>query len=217
MVKSLVMPAPYTLETHERWLVARFAEPWMVLSWAVVNGGYQRVSSVVWLYLKLHEIAGVEDPVAWMRGQMHQEQLAGAVGFMTSRRALEWVEAEAVEADAQAWAIGTVGLSNAMRVGDRLKPPGSWGTINLLVASSVALTPEAALEALALVSEAKTAAMRDLGPHSGTGTDYMAVAWPCTGTPQTYSGKHTAQGAAIGRAAYEAVHRGASLWLKEFA
>ncbi|MBL8216293.1 MAG: adenosylcobinamide amidohydrolase [Bryobacterales bacterium] len=211
------MPVPYTLETRERWLVARFAEPWMVLSWAVVNGGYQRTSSVVWLYLKLHEIADVPDPVAWMRGQMYQEQLAGAVGFMTSRRALEWVEAEANEADAQAWAVGTVGLSNAMRVGDPLKPPGSWGTINLLVASSVALTPEAALEALALVSEAKTAAMRDLGPHTGTGTDYMAIAWPCAGAPQPYAGKHTAQGAAIGRAAYQAVHRGASLWLKEFA
>lgn len=211
------MPPPYTLETRERWLVARFAEPWMVLSWAVVNGGYQRVSTVTWLYLKLHEIAGVADPVAWMRGEMHREQLAGAVGFMTSRRALEWVEAEAQEGEAQAWAIGTVGLSNAMHVGDPLKPPGSWGTINLLVASSVALTPEAALEALALLSEGKTAALRELGPHSGTGTDYMAIAWPCSGQQQPYAGKHTAQGAAIGRAAYEAVKQGASLWLKEFA
>lgn len=211
------MPAPYTLETRERWLVARFAEPWMALSWAVVNGGYQRVSSIVWLYLKLHEIAEVPDPVAWMRAEMHREQLAGAVGFMTSRRALEWVEADAAEGDARAWAVGTVGLSNAMRVGEPLRPLGSWGTINLLVASSVPLTPEAALEALALVSEAKTAALRDLGPHTGTGTDYLAVAWPRTGEPQPYCGKHTAQGAAIGRAAYAAVHRGASLWLEEFA
>jgi adenosylcobinamide amidohydrolase len=214
------MPAPpYTIETRDSWLVARFPEPWMVLSWAVVNGGYQRTQSVVWLYLRLHEIQHVADPIAWMHGRMHAGKLAGAVGFMTSRRALAWVEDTAQDGDAHAWAIATVGLSNAIHIAQPRVPPAAMPancTINLLVATNIPLTPEAALEALSLIAEGKTAAMLEAGPHTGTGTDYMAIAWPCTGTPERYAGKHTPQGAAIGRAAYRTVAKGIADWEQEY-
>src|SRR5207237_9110467 len=119
------------------------------------------------------------------------------------------------EGDCAAWAVGTVGLSNALRVGD---PAGeaSGGTINLLVCVSAPLTTEAALEGLCLAGEGKTLAVLESGTRStasearatGTGTDYIALAWPTVGTPLPYSGKHTAAGAAIGRAAFLAVTRG---------
>ena len=221
MVASVVA-APYTLEQRSRWLIARFSEPWNLLSWCVVNGGFQRTKTVGWLYLQPNEIAEVSDSADWMRARMYAEGLGDAVGFMTSRRAHCWVEGSAEEAECQAWAVGTVGLSNALRVGD---PAGKskCGTINLLVCVNAPLTTEAALEGLCLAGEAKTAAVLESGtrssispaPATGTGTDYMAVAWPPKGAPLPYSGKHTAAGAAIGRAAFETVTRGIAQWRDE--
>jgi len=213
---------PYSVETRPRWLIAGFAEPWNIVSWAVANGGWQRVQQVAWLYLRLHEIAEVQDIEGWMRGEMHREELAGAVGFMTSRRALEWVETEAVEADARAWAVGTVGLSNRLRAGDGVSVR-ECGTINLLVCCSQALTVEAALEASCLVSEAKALAMVESGERSvqsglaasGTGTDCIAVAWPVHGERLRYAGKHTAVGSAMGRAAFDLVAEGIRVWRAE--
>jgi len=221
MVASVVA-TPYVLEQRSRWLIARFTEPWSLLSWCVVNGGFQRTKTVGWLYLQKNEIATVTDSADWMRAAMHAEGLSDAVAFVTSRRVHCCVEASADEADCQAWAIGAVGLSNALRVGDRAEK-SSCGTINLLVCVSAALTMEAALEALSLASEAKTLAVLESGTRSivsqaaatGTGTDYMAVAWPAKGGQLPYAGKHTVAGAAIGRAAFNAVTQGIAQWRDE--
>jgi adenosylcobinamide amidohydrolase len=223
MVASLV-ERPYKLEARDRWLVAGFAEPWAVVSWAVVNGGWQRTRQVAWLYLQLHEIAGVADAAEWMQGQMYGEGLAGAVGFMTSRRAGAFVEATGSDRECSAWAVGTVGLSNALRVGDSSGPIAMPGTINMLVCCSQPLTVEAATEALCLASEAKALAVLEGGVESvrsglaasGTGTDYLAVAYPIAGERTAYAGKHTAVGAAVGQAAYGAVAKGVDEWLREY-
>ena len=222
MVASMVVP-PYVLEDRSRWLIARFSEPWNLLSWCVVNGGFQRTKTVGWLYLQQNEIAAVNDSADWMRAAMHAEGLSDAVGLMTSRRVHCWVEGSAQESDCQAWAVGTVGLSNALRVGDPVGKP-SCGTINLLVCVNAPLTTEAALEALCLAGEAKTLAVLESGtrsigsqaPATGTGTDYVALAWPAKGALLPYSGKHTAPGAAVGRAAFEAVTRGIAQWRREY-
>lgn len=218
-----VTEKPYCIETRDRWLVAAFAEPWAVNSWAIVNGGWQHVRNVAWLYLQQNEIAAVDDAADWMRARMHAAGLAGAVGFMTSRRVLAWVETSAVEQGCCAWAVATVGLSNRLRAGDSSSAVQHGGTINLLVATSCPLTVEASLEALALVSEAKAVAVLESGERSvesrlaatGTGTDCLAVAWPVAGERSPYAGKHTAAGSAIGRAAYLAVSQGIREWRKE--
>ncbi|MBI2685243.1 MAG: adenosylcobinamide amidohydrolase [Acidobacteria bacterium] len=218
-----VVGKPFALEARGRWLVAQFAQPRAVLSWAVVNGAWQRTDQVVWLYLRKGEIANVPDPADWMRAQMHAEGVAGAVGFLTSRRAGAFVEGEGFDTGCHAWAVGTLGLSNALRAGDPSGAIASPGTINLLVCCSQPLTTEAALEALALTAEAKALAMIESGvvstrtgqPASGTGTDYLAIAWPVPGDRTPYAGKHTPAGAAIAQATYRAVSRGIADWLKE--
>lgn len=214
---------PYRLETRERWLVARFAEPWTVVSWAIANGGWQQTHTVAWLYLRLDEISGVEDPAPWMKAQMHAEGLSGAVGFLTTRRAHCWTEAEAEDGECRAWAVGTVGMSNARRAGDAAGAGKGGGTINQLVCVSSPLTMEAALEVLALTSEAKALAAVESGvvsgasgrPCTGTGTDYLALAWPLEGARRHYGGKHTNVGAAAGRAAYEFAREGIRVWRAE--
>ena len=202
--------------------MARFPEPWNMLSWCVVNGGFQRTNTAAWLYLQRNQILGVADPVDWMRREMYSAGVSGALGFMTSRRLHSSVESAATEADCNAWAVGTVGMSNALRAGDA---QGIWtlGTINLLVAVDKPLTMEAALEALCLMSEAKALAVLESGvrsivskaPATGTGTDYLALAWSSTDGCEPYAGKHTAVGAAVGRATYLAVQQGVAEWQKE--
>lgn len=214
---------PYRLETRDRWLVARFDEPWCVLSWAIVNGGWQQTQSVAWLFLRLNEIACVDEPALWMKGQLRAEGLSGAVGFLTTRRAHGWVESGAEDGGCRAWAVGTVGMSNARRAGDAADTLAEHGTINQLVCVSSPLTTEAALEVLALTSEAKALAAVESGvrsgksrlPCTGTGTDYLALAWPMAGARQQYGGKHTSVGAAAGRAAYELVNEGIRIWREE--
>jgi len=224
MVASVVAK-PYTLTERPRWLIATFAEPWNVLSWAVVNGGFQRASQVAWLYLQPNEIAGLSDVRDWMTAEMRCANLAGSVGFMTSRRRHAWVEMHATESETHCWAVGTVGLGNALRVGDSVSRAVQCpGTINLLVCCSQALAAEAATELIALVSEAKAVAMICSGivsrqsakPATGTGTDYLAVAWPNTGERLRYAGKHTKVGSAAGRAAFQAVNEGIGQWTCEY-
>jgi adenosylcobinamide amidohydrolase len=195
----------------------------MVLSWAIANGGWQRTDRIAWLYLQLNEISHVEEPAEWMKERMHAEGLSGAVGFLTTRRAHRWMESGAVEGECRAWAVGTVGMSNARRAGDAAQPGIRGGTINQLVCVSSPLTVEAALEVLALTSEAKALAAVESGlasggsgkPCTGTGTDYLALAWPVEGVRQRYGGKHTCIGAAAGRAAYEFVREGIRVWREE--
>ncbi|WP_035957856.1 adenosylcobinamide amidohydrolase [Bryobacter aggregatus] len=210
------------VETRGRWLIVTFDEPCAVLSWAIVNGGWQQTRQIAWLYLEANEIAGVEEPADWLRSQMHAAGLAGAVGLMTSRRQHAYVEAEASDGDCVARSVATMGFSNALRVGD---PSGPWqpATINLLVHLSTPLTTEAALETLNLLTEAKTLATLEQGiaskrsgePATGTGTDYMVLAWPLAGPRQAYGGKHTAVGAAAGKAALAAMRAGIPDWKAE--
>lgn len=214
---------PFQLEASGDWLVASFAEPCAILSWAIVNGGWQQTTKVAWLYLKPNELAGIADPAEWLQARMHSHGLAGAVGLMTSRRLHAWVEAEASEEDCKAWAVATVGLSNALRAGDPSGLAAPAGTVNLVVHVSKPVSTECALELLCLVSEAKALAALESGVPSrrsglaatGTGTDYLALAWPLGGDREIYGGKHTALGAAAGRATYLAIRDAIRQWLEE--
>jgi adenosylcobinamide amidohydrolase len=85
------------------------------------------------------------------------------------------------------------------------------------------LSPEALLEASALVTEAKALVMIEEGVRSrrsglaatGTGTDCVVVAAPRSGATSKYAGKHTAVGAAIGASVDDALRRGVRAWLAE--
>ncbi len=119
-------------------------------------------------------------------------------------------------------AVATVGLGNALAVGDS-PGPMSVGTINVLVQLSHALDEAGLAEALALASEARTAAVldgrvpsrRSQELASGTGTDCIVVAAPEGGEPLRWVGKHTLAGSLLGGAVREAVARGVRRWIAE--
>jgi adenosylcobinamide amidohydrolase len=220
---------PFRLETPPRWLVVRFhdADGWNVLSWALVNGGFQRLEGVAWHYLRLNELLGVARPDEWMSSQMHTAGLSTFAGLLTTRREHAYIEDFAAEGSCRCWSVASIGLSNALRAGDttgEIRFGSSVGTINLLLVCSEPLTTEAALESIGIASEAKALAMIESGtssrrsgePASGTGTDYVVIAWPNRPSArESYAGKHTAIGAAIGRAAYQAVAKGIRTWQDE--
>ena len=160
--------------------------------------------------------------MALLQGWLLEADLPDAVGMLTSR-SLQYVHTAAVTVEGiTAEAVATVGLSNALRVGD---PPGAMspGTINLLVRLSAALSLAGSLEALSIAAEARTAAVsaagwpsrRTDGVATGTGTDCIALATPLRDTALPWCGKHTAAGSAIGQAVLAVIGEGVRCWISQ--
>lgn len=210
------------LQRRQKMVVAALDGPHRVLSWAVCGGGMTIASAVVWTYFRNTDLPIGADPVALLRARLVQAGLPGAVGMMTSRN-LDHVHTASVEVDGvQAEAVATVGLSNALRVGD---PPGRGvvGTINLLVRLSTPLSPAAMVEAISIATEARTAAVTAAGWPSrrtghiatGTGTDCIVIAAPLGEPAQAWCGKHTAEGSAIGQSTLTVIDAGVRTWLTQ--
>jgi adenosylcobinamide amidohydrolase len=216
-------PSALAIEQAPQLLVARFAEPHRVVSWAIVGGGLRRARSVAWVEVSDTELRPPVDAHAHARMRLDAAGVPDAVALLTSRDLRAYVDVTETFRDVSCRCIATVGLGNALRAGDPPGPDGHIGTINVLCHASVPLTDEAMLEALALASEARALAIREADvpsqisalPASGTGTDCIVIASPETGDMQRYAGKHTVLGHLIGRTVHDAVRDGAVQWLRE--
>ncbi|WP_211193970.1 adenosylcobinamide amidohydrolase [Pyxidicoccus fallax] len=205
--------------------MVRLGAPHAVLSWAVHKGGRTRASEVVWRQVTEAELGPDVDPALLLSRSLTAKELSGAVGLLTSRDVSRYEDITRAHGEYSARCVATVGLGNALAIGDSPGPlRRSVGTINLLCVLSHPVGEGALVEAVSLATEARTAAMlearfpsrRSLRPATGTGTDCIVVAAPEAGaTPETWVGKHTALGAALGAAVHEAVARGAHAWLAE--
>ncbi len=205
------------------WLVARFARPQALLGWAVVRGGRVTGTTVAWRQVHDDELGPGVDPRRFLSRRLREAGLTGAVGLLTSRAVDRYHDTERVEGGVRARCLATVGLGNALRVGDPPGPLRRVGTINLMAWVSVPLAPTAALEALSIATEARTAAILAAGvasrqsgaPATGTGTDCIVIACPVEARGAAYAGKHTALGHVIGGAVYDAVLAGAERWIED--
>jgi adenosylcobinamide amidohydrolase len=203
------------------WLVVDLGADHEVASWAIVNGGRRRARVVAWLRVNNADLPPDVDPRRLLADRLAARGMTDAVGLLTSGLIENYAEARASTGDVAAHAIATVGLSNALRIGD---PPGQGvvaGTINIVCRISAALSEEAALEALSLIAEARTAAVaesqvpsrRSHAPATGTGTDCIALAWPrAPAAAADYAGKHTAIGHVVGAAVLQSVRTGIATW-----
>jgi adenosylcobinamide amidohydrolase len=113
----------------------------------------------------------------------------------------------------------TAGLSNPRRAGDRAEhrkmttQPEEKGTINIIAMTSAILTGAAMVEALMMVTEAKSAVLQDASIRSpvsnkiatGTGTDAIAVVSGHGPETVRYCGKHVLIGEILGRLVTDAV------------
>jgi adenosylcobinamide amidohydrolase len=157
---------------------------------------------------------------------LRERGLAHAIGLLTSRNVSTYRDVTCEGWGIRARCIATVGLGNALRAGDPPGVGGRIGTINLLLHVDTPLTDQALLEASAIVTEAKAAAMMEAGissrrsgrPATGTGTDCTVVTCKVQqsrGQRMVYAGKHTQIGSLIGDAAFQATSRGIAAWLLE--
>jgi adenosylcobinamide amidohydrolase len=213
-----------TLRLLDRWLIAEFSSPHRVVSWAIANGGIRTASKVGWYFVERDELKLVSSPARYLRSRMRLAALEDAVAMMTGRRLHAYVEKRAEAGEDSCHVIVTAGLSNALRAGDPASCLPAAGTINILCWISAPLDSGASLEALALVAEARTAAMLDSGvrstvsaaPATGTGTDCIVIASPKAARPFRYAGKHLVVGHLIGATVYSTMRRAIAEWKLEY-
>lgn len=217
--------AGLTVARRERLLLVSFGAPTRACSWAIVSGGLVDADHVAWLEVRDGDLRPPVDPRRLLLDRLRRDGVSRAVGLLTSRDVSSYSDVSVTEPGVSARCIATVGLGNALRAGDPPGVAGRIGTINLLVHVDRALSDEALLEANAIATEAKTAAVLEAGvrsrrtdrPATGTGTDCTAVASPRNHQTEIYAGKHTAIGSAVGAAVERAVSEGIARWMREVA
>jgi len=206
-----------------QWLTVRFDREHSVLSSAIVGGGFRRTREVTWHEVRDRDLTLSVDPARLLARRLAARGLSNSVGLLTSRNLSHHVTSESRYDAISAQVVATVGLSNALRVGD---PPGAHpaaGTINILCRISEPLMETGLIEMLSLIAEARTLAMLEAGlgsrrsglPATGTGTDCIVAAAPVARRRTRYAGKHTAIGHVVGTSVTEALRRGIAAWVAE--
>lgn len=205
------------------WLHVRFDRPHRCLGWTIVGGGHCVAQGVSWRQVEEAELTPPLDPRTLLEDAARAAGLAPGTPVFATGCDLDGYEvARCVAEDVVVDCVATVGLGNALRVGDPPGPSELVGTINLVCRVSRPLTEEALIEALSIAVEARTAAViearfasrRSGLPSTGTGTDCVVVAAPIGERAIAYAGKHTAVGYAIGTAVRQAVEPGIAAWLE---
>ncbi len=202
-------------------LVAGFDAPQTMVSWSLTRPGFVTAKKVAWLHVRDDDLPLGVDPAAFLEARMAAAGHADAVALMTSRDVTRHHLAAASFDGVNSACLATIGLGNGARVGSPPLPIKPAGTINLLAHVNRPLSQGALLEALSIAAEARTAAVIDASWQiggktvTGTGTDCIVVAAPAGEIGEAFAGLHTAIGAAIGRAVYDAVSEGCMTWIDE--
>lgn len=212
------------VELQDRVLRVSFEEPQKTLSWAICGGGKNVTDQVLWIQVSNEELALSIDPKQFLMAELQRYRAPDAIGMLTSADLRSYQRVEKSHDGISVECMATVGLTNALRIGDvPAQTSVRVGTINLLCAVSAPLSEETQLEALSLAAEARTTAVLESHilssetgkPATGTGTDCIVMASPHLALEDpliTYAGKHTLLGSLIGQAVFEAV----SLGIHEF-
>lgn len=203
------------------WLTVEFTKPYSCLSWAVCGGGHRMARHVLWHQVRNEDLPQNIDPGIFLKTKLQERGFPKAVAMLTSADLSHYQDVVRTQNEVNVRCLATVGMSNALRIGDPSTQMVLAGTINLLCAISVPLAKSSMTEALSLVVEARTAAVLEAGipsirtalPATGTGTDCVVLAAPQPNQEmRTYMGKHTVLGSLIGEAVYEVVSAGLRIW-----
>jgi adenosylcobinamide amidohydrolase len=207
---------PWNAAVCERTLVVFLPVAYRVLSWAPLAGGLVEAQTILNHQVRTDEYPASE-PDVYLQALARRLELAPpVVGLMTGVKMERLVRHLGQQAPFTVECFATVGLTNALAVGDPATYDESPGTINLILVIDRPLTPAALVEAAAIATEAKVRALYTAGVKStvsdryatGTGTDCVAIACSPGEPAYRYCGKHTQLGALLGRVVYEAMTEG---------
>jgi adenosylcobinamide amidohydrolase len=211
------------LEHTARHIHVRFDRPTQVVSSAVLNGGAVQANHILNLNVadQYREERHIQQPPDRTLAQYCRNRCwAGTtVGLMTAASMDSFRMARATEQGVEIFVLVTAGLSNARRAGDWAEyrkignPQCQAGTINIICLTTAVLTQAAMIEAVITATEAKAAALQNLGikspasgtPATGTGTDAVAVACGHGSTIVQYCGKHVIFGEILAKLVIEAL------------
>jgi adenosylcobinamide amidohydrolase len=208
------------LQRCSNYSLLSLTEDYTCLSSAIFGGGLQRKRHWLNLYVSGAEVAETpEQSLANYCNALHIDSKK-SIGMMTAA-SMNSLRFYSTERNHIAFtAILTTGLSNARCAGDKADEQAKAGTINLCLISHQALSPAALVEALTMATEAKAAALQQLGVKSfasdniatGTGTDTTAVMAKQTGPALDYVGKHTVAGELLAQACIQALKESLALY-----
>ncbi len=196
-----------------------FSTPHQVISSAVFNGGIVQASHIVNLGVPKRS-ASLEAPEATLAKYCADSGWKGTiVGMMTAASMDSFRMSRESVQNIDIVVFVTSGLSNPRRVGDHAEyrkmtmQPQEIGTINIVALTSAILSTAAMVEALMIVTEAKSAVLQEAGIRSlvsnkiatGTGTDAVAIVSGHGPETVRYCGKHVLFGEILGRLVFDAV------------
>jgi adenosylcobinamide hydrolase len=202
-----------TLNHTQNHIHVEFSIPHQVMSSAVLNGGLVYADHLVNLKVPKCQTAPSSPELTLTKYCKDAHWDGNNVGMMTAASMDSFRMAKESAQGIDIVVLVTSGLSNPRRVGDRAEhrimaaEPEEIGTINIIMITSAKLTGAAMVEALLIVTEAKTAALQDAGIKSsvsnkiatGTGTDSVAVVSGHGSDTVNYCGKHVLFGEILGR------------------
>ena len=215
------------IEYVDGWSVAviEFDERMDVLSSCFLNGGFAETSTMVIIQVDPEYF---HDPVADAKKVLDELKLpSDTVCFMTAAEVYQVFTEERVNHKGyDCLALVTAGLSNQVVAGEEildwdkrkilskerhkrvaeLYPPA--GTINIIGVVSEPMTDSAKVNAFIPITEAKSAAMHDLGyKETGTTSDAIAIVCPKKGNVQNYAGTGFGFGLSLAKAVRSAVRK----------
>lgn len=194
-------------------LIIKSENTFKVLSSAVLNGGVCFAKTI----LNHHVPKNFNNPhpETYLKNVIEKlNLLQPVVGFMTAANVSNVsVKTDKYKGQNYLTALVTAGLSNPVIAGDPVTTISGKNTINIIVLIDGSLGEECLVEAIKIVTEAKTIALRELDVRSifsrkvasGTTTDAVAVA--CTGKGERikYAGTATDLGRVLSLNVIEAV------------
>lgn len=213
-----------TLSLARPWLNFDLGQDHSILSWAINRPGFCVSRHISWREVRDADFTHDLDVMAWLKNELAATKREDHVVLLTSRDVGAYETCSHQIEGITATAVVTVGLSNGERIGTRRQGQNlNYGTVNIALQLSCDLSQGAMLEAISIITQARTAAILDHGPQldgigkiTGTGTDCIALACPVSnGQPHDYAGLHTAIGEAIGYSVYHAMTAGITTWKQE--
>ena len=211
------------LEVTDNHIHIAFDSPTPVVSSAVLNGGVLSANHILNLNIGNQSDPGlnIQQPPNLTLAQYCSNcgWPGTTVGLMTAASMDSFRMVQAAEQGVEIVVLVTAGLSNARRAGDYAEyreigtPSYLAGTINIICLTTAVLTPAAMIEAVITATEAKSAALQNLGinspvsqaPATGTGTDAIAIAGGHGPIDVKYCGKHVIFGEILANLVIEAV------------